>query len=241
MKPVTLFALLLMPGLALLTGCDELGAKGNGHVTTQSRGVGNFSAIELDGIFPVELSQDGSEPWVKVKTDENLQHLIQVQNDGDRLIIKSKDGHGIRRSTAMQIFINVKRLKEIEFKSVGNLNSTGTLKLDSLQLSASAVGKLDLDINADYLHADLNSVGSTTLSGKVREVRINNKSVGQLSAFGLKAGTLMIHNTAIGKTEIYADSAFYIRSSAIGYLGYKGPGTVKELTSEGIGKVKKEE
>lgn len=241
MKSVTLFALLLIPGLAVLSGCDELGAKGNGHVITQNRGVGNFSAIELDGVFPVELSQDGSEPWVKIKTDENLQHLIQVENDGDRLIIKSKDGHGIRRSTAMQIFVNIKHLREIDFKSVGNLSSTGTLKFDSLQLSASAVGKLNLDINADYLHADLKSVGSSTLSGKVREARINNKSVGQLSAFDLKAGTMMIHNTAIGKTEIYADSAFYIRSSAIGYLGYKGPGIVKELKSEGIGKVQKEE
>ena len=48
-------------------------------------------------------------------------------------------------------------------------------------------------------------------------------------------------NQAIGTAEIYADSAFYIRSSAIGTLNYKGPGVVKELSSEGIGKVQKVE
>jgi hypothetical protein len=238
MKNAILFIVLISPGIILISGC---GLKGNGHVITQNRPVSNFTELEVDGIFPVELSQNGDAPWVKVKTDANLQQMIVVENDGGRLIVKSKEGEAIRRSTTLKIYINVKHLKEMEFNSVGSLTNVGVLKLDSLQLTSDAVGKLALDMDADYLHADLNSVGSNYLSGKVREVRINNKGVGELSAFDLKAGTVMIHNTAIGKTEIYADSAFYIRSSAIGSLVYKGPGVVKELKSEGIGKVQKEE
>jgi hypothetical protein len=238
MKSAILFFVLLAPGIILISGC---GLKGNGHVVTQDRPVTNFTELEVDGIFPVELSQNGDAAWVKVKTDENLQRMIVVENDGNRLIVKSKEGHSIRHSTALKIYINVKQLKEMEFNSVGNLTNVGVLKVDSLQLTSDAVGKIDLNIASAYLHADLNSVGSNHLSGTVREARINNKGIGQLSAFDLKAGTMMIHNTAIGKTEIYADSAFYIRSSSIGSLVYKGPGVVKELKSEGIGRVQKEE
>jgi hypothetical protein len=145
----------------------------------------------------------------------------------------------INKSEKMKVYVNIKNLTELDFKSVGALTTSGQLKLDSLELSSESVGKLTLDVEAKYLRTNLNSVGATTLRGKVGEVRINNKSVGTLSAYDLKAGTLMIHNTAIGTAEVYADSAFYIRSSAIGTLSYKGPGVVKELSSEGIGKVSK--
>ncbi|MBL0309532.1 MAG: DUF2807 domain-containing protein [Bacteroidetes bacterium] len=139
----------------------------------------------------------------------------------------------------MKVYINIRKITELENQSIGSLKTEGALKLDSLELSSDAVGKLNLNVEADYLRANLNSVGSTTLKGKVREARINNKSVGMLSAFDLKVATLMIHNTAVGMAEVYADSAFYIRSSAIGMLYYKGPGEVKELKSEGKGKVEK--
>jgi len=236
--PVLVISTVLLFSLA---SCNSFGKKGNGNVVISVREISPFTKISIDGIFPVELSQDGGKEFVKVETDQNLQNLISVKNDGDELIVETKEKTSIRRSTKMKVYINVKDLSELEFNSVGNLTTVGTLKLDSLELNSQSVGKLELSLEANYLHADLESVGTTILKGSVREARINNKSVGALSAFDLKAGTMMIHNTALGSAEIYADSAFYIRSSAIGVLYYKGPGEVKELKSEGIGKVQKEE
>jgi hypothetical protein len=213
--------------------------KENTMVTTENRPVTAFSKLSVEGIFPVQISQDGSAEFVKVETAENLQQHIKVSQQGDRLFITMDKDVTINKSEKMKVYVNIKNLTELDFKSVGALTTSGQLKLDSLELSSESVGKLTLDVEAKYLRTNLNSVGATTLRGKVGEVRINNKSVGTLSAYDLKAGTLMIHNTAIGTAEVYADSAFYIRSSAIGTLSYKGPGVVKELSSEGIGKVSK--
>jgi len=239
MKKILLIIILPALGFIFLSSCEGCSEMGNGHVIKENRPVTPFTKISIEGIFPVEISQTGEAESVQVETDKNLQNYIVVENNGSELVIKTKDKVSIRRSSKMKVYINIKDLRELRFSSVGNLSSVNTLKLDSLELTSESVGKLDLDIQADFLRANLNSVGSTDLQGHVREVRINNKSVGTLSAYDLKAGTLMIHNTAVGTAEIYADSAFYIRSSAIGTLYYKGPGEVKELSSEGIGKVKK--
>jgi hypothetical protein len=239
MKSLSLYLLISALGLLSLNSCHRFGHRGNGHMVTEERQVAPFTKISVNGVFPVEISQTGDKESVKVKTDENLQKLITVRNDGDELIIENSKDSSISSSSKVQIYINIKSLRRLDFNSVGNLTSVDNLKLDSLYLSTESVGKLDLDITADFLHADLNSVGSNEFKGKVREVRINNKSVGALSAFDLKAGTLMIHNTAIGIAEVYADSAFYVRSDAIGALYYKGPGVIKEMKSEGIGKVEK--
>ena len=239
MKKLISLLLLSLAGLLFLTLFSGCGRKGSGKVVTEERKVKPFRKISVSGVFPVEITQNGGPASVKVQTDENLQDIIRVYNDEEWLHVETEDNAKIRRSTKMKVQININDIDELEFQSVGSLKTTGTIKLDSLELYSEAVGKLNLSIEADYLRANLNSVGSTTLDGKVREVRINNKSIGSLSAYGLKTNTIMIHNTAVGTAEVYADSAFYIRSSAIGTLYYKGSGEVKELKSEGIGKVEK--
>ena len=239
MKLIIGLIILSLAGLFFLNSCEGCGRRGNGNVVTQNRTVSAFSKISIEGVFPVELSQDGNAEFVKVEADENLQDYITVENDGNELVVKLKDEASIHKSKKMKVYINIKKLSELNFKSVGSLTTVNQLKLDTLELNSESVGKLNLDIEAAFLRANLSSVGASTLKGKVNEVCINNKSVGTLSAYDLKAGTLKIHNTAIGTAEVYADSAFYIRSSAIGTLYYKGPGVVKELSSEGIGKVKK--
>ena len=235
------FVIIALGTLAVLSSCHHFGKKGNGHVTSEQRTVSPFSKITIEGTFPVEISQTGGEESVKVETDENLQKTVVVKTDGSELIIKTADDESIRRSTKMKVYVNIKKLTDLDFKSVGTLSSSDTLKLDSLNLNSESVGKLNLSLNAKYLRANLESVGSTTLAGNVYEVRINNKSVGALSAFDLKTKVMMIHSTSVGLTEVYADSAFYIRSAAVGALYYKGPGDVKELKSEGIGRVQKKD
>ena len=229
-------------GITALSSCHHhFELKGNGHVTVEDRAVKPFNRITIEGIFPVEISQNGGAESVKVETDENLQSMITVNSNGDELIINTATDSSMGKSTKMKVYINIKDLKELDFKSVGSLVTVDTLKLDSLEVNSESVGKLNLALNASFLHANLQSVGSTQLSGKVFETRINNKSVGALSAFDLQTKVMMIHNTSVGLTEIYADSVFYIRSSAIGALYYKGPAEVKELKSEGIGRVQKKD
>ncbi len=239
MKWIVLSLLIFIAAGLALTSCNRHTKKENMHIITEDRPVKGFTQISVEGIFPVELSQDGGAEWVKVEADEKLQHHIIVSVANDKLSIDMDDEPTVNQTGKMKVYINLKDINELTFKSVGALSTAGQLKLDSLEVNSESVGKLTLDVDAKFLRTNLNSVGATTLKGRVGEARINNKSVGTLSAYDLKAGTLMIHNTAIGTAEVYADSAFYIRSSAIGMLSYKGPGVVKELSSEGIGKVKK--
>lgn len=227
--------------LLFFNSCNSNSKKRPEKVTLQTRTVTPFSKIYIEGVFPVELSQDSGAEFVKVEADEEVQERIEVRNEGDRLVVTMDSDLPNIKAKKIKVYINLKKIDELEFKSVGALTTTAQLKLDSLEVKSESVGKLNLDIEADFIRTNLNSVGATVLKGKVREGRINNKSVGTLSAYGLKAGTLMIHNTAIGTAEVYADSAFYIRSSAVGTLYYKGPGQVVEMDASGVGQVKRVE
>ena len=90
MKPVIAFILLSHVGLLGLSSCDSCAKRGNGKVVTQNRKVSSFDKISIEGVFPVEISQDGNAEAVKVMADKNLQQYIKVTNDGDRLEKKWK-------------------------------------------------------------------------------------------------------------------------------------------------------
>jgi hypothetical protein len=239
MKTIAI-TILTVSSIAFVSSC-MYGKRGTGKVTTQTRSITPFHKISIKGVFPVVISQDGGPEWVKVEADENLQELITIENKGDELVIASDDNISIRRSKKLSVMVNVKSLYEIQNTSVGSITSSGPVKFDSLEINSESVGKLELQLEGKFLRANLNSVGVTDLSGRVREARINNQSVGALHAFDLKTDSVMIHNTAVGIAEVYADKAFYIRSSSVGNLYYKGPGQLKEIMSEGIGKVERAE
>lgn len=237
MKTLATIGAFIVVAIALVA-CNKIGKRGNGNITTTTREVSSFKKIRIEGIVPVVISQDGSTEFVKVTTDENLQSMIEVKTNGDELLVKTKSESNIKGTNNTKVYININKLNQLNFNSVGSLQTSGALKLDRLEINSESVGKLDLQLNAKYLKANLKSLGSNNLSGEVEEVRINNKSVGSLNAYGLKAKVLMIHNTAVGSAEVFAEKEIYIRSSAIGTLFYKGAAEVKELSVEGIGKVK---
>lgn len=114
------------------------------------------------------------------------------------------------------------------------------MNLTQLELKNSAIGNVSLDLNCAKLNAVIGAVGNTVLKGKVGEVIITNKSVGNVEAFDLSADILTIEHKGVGNAEVRADKEIYITAKAVGDLFYKGDAVVKEMKVKGLGNVKKQ-
>lgn len=214
---------------------------GNGNVTTESRKVSTFTHLVLNGVFRTVISQDGGPEWVKVKADQNLQDMVVVSNDAETLEIGNKSGVNFTYPGNMVVYVNVKDLHKLTSKSVGKVETDGTIKSDELELKNDAVGKMSLNLDVQKLTAKLNSVGVTMLSGSASEADLNNQSIGKLEAYDLKAGKLTIKNNSVGAVEVYAEKEISIDHNGVGSLHYRGPANVVSLKDDGIGKVSKED
>ena len=71
LKLTTVAALALV--LLLLNGCHWVGVKGNGHVTTETRPVSNFTKLEADGAFTINWNPGPAS--LKITTDSNLARI----------------------------------------------------------------------------------------------------------------------------------------------------------------------
>lgn len=236
MKKLTYMTLLLT---VTLSSCDNSSQQQEKNpVTSDKRTPGNFTHLHISSVCPVKLHND-SACAVVVKAHENDLKEIVTEVKNDTLFITHHNISAGKNDEVPSIHIYVKGLRSLSYRGVSSLVFTDTIATDSLQLQTETVGKVKVKVKADFMRANFKNVGTTTLTGHVREARINNKSVGELEADALKAAILMIHNTSIGKATVYADSLFYIRSEAVGALHYRGPGRVAELKTTGLGEVKK--
>jgi len=70
--------------------------RGNGNIKTATHSMSGFKDIEVAGAIDLYVSQGEIVP-VKVETDENLLPYIEVFLEGNKLVVRHKEGTCIRR------------------------------------------------------------------------------------------------------------------------------------------------
>jgi hypothetical protein len=208
----------------------------NGTEVSESRQVGAFNKIEIDGVFRVFLRQ-GNHEALTIEADQAIaQHIIsQVQNE--TLILKMEDNSDFGDIDPIKVYITVRDLQSLSNKGVGTIKCEQALKLDQFMLSCEGVGAIDLQLSANRLVVKSETVGAITLAGKVTEADITHNGVGVLQAFELLARNLKLSSNGVGAAEVYASESIDINASGIGSVQYKGNPATKTIKSEGIGKV----
>jgi len=217
------------------TGNGSEKVEGNGKVETQSRTVTAFHAVQINGVFNVQIDQ-GAQEAVKVETDENIQPMVITEVVNDTLKITLKDDVSISNSKKMNVWVTVVDLNRIEMQGVGSLKSS-LLKLKELELDNEGVGATSLNLEVGKLTVNTESVGALTLNGLADDVSIRQDGVGILQAFGLKTNKLSLVTSGVGACEVYAALEISIDASGIGSVKYKGGASKRNIKSEGVGKV----
>lgn len=224
--------------VAFVTTACAQNISGNGNVVEENRPVEPFSAIDIGGVLNVYLTQGDTES-VTVEADENLLDLIIIENRGNTLRVHLKKGIDIKKAKEKNVYITLRSINELEVGGVVNVKSTNALTADEFDLDIGGVGNTDLELRCDRLNAQAEMVGNLTLRGEVREANIKNGGVGSLKAFDLKVDRLIIKNSGVGSAEVQAQDEISITSSGVGSVRYRGDAVVKELSTSGVGTVKK--
>ena len=247
MKNISFLTIVILSAGMFFTGCNNVAVstgdgsnkvEGNGKVRSEQREVTHFNKIEADGVFNIILTQ-GDEESVKVETDENIQELILTSVENEVLKISMKDSTSIDKMKKINIHVSFSDLSKINSNGVGSLKSANKLNLKDFELDCKGVGATELNLDAERLTINSEIVGALVLSGAVKEVIINNKGLGAISAFDLKAENLSLHSEGIGAAEVYASNDLNVNVSGLGSVKYKGNPKTKNIKKEGLSKVER--
>ena len=84
-------------------------------------------------------------------------------------------------------------------------------------------------LTATKLELENKSVGNVTLKGKVEDVVVKNKGVGELEAGNLVVQTMDIENNSVGNAEVNAEKSLKVKDSFLGKVKNKGAAQVRRM------------
>jgi len=233
--------LLLVPVIGICS-CDFIdnGIKGNGNIKTETRKAGEFSSVDVSGVFELHITQ-GPASDVRIETDENLMQYIVVETNGGELNIHTTEHNNLDPTGRIKVFVSAPLIKKINGSGASRVFSenklTSSEKID-IDLSGASTAKLELD--APEVKAQATGASSIVLKGQTKTLHIEGEGASNIKAYELPAETADVDLSGASDAEVFASVSLKADASGASTAKYKGTATVSSHES-GAGSVRKED
>mgnify|MGYP000754981177 FL=1 len=170
------------------------------------RKVKDFHSIEIESVGDVYFTQ-GKNYSCEIEGEAKYVKNTIISVESQKLKIKfEKKMKNVKKGITIRI--TAPDLKNVSFGGVGSFVCDKRLEADDIEFNVSGVGKMEIkdlhckkatltlggvgkaDINvfADKLKANVEGIGSVTLSGKVKDADLSRDGIGNIDKSGLKIG-----------------------------------------------------
>ena len=204
----------------LFTSCgDRIHEKGNGTITEETRNVGAFFNLDVDGEYEIVL-QEGSNPLVTVETDENLHQYVETKLDGQTLKVRNVEK--IQATENVKLIITYQKLEDIILGGAAKVENRGVINSDELNIRVNGSGVIDLAINVKELDLKLGGAGSVNLKGKAEKQKMELSGAGNVAALELESKDSEVDLSGIGSAQVFVTDNLKAQVSGVGSIRFKG-------------------
>ncbi|MGI9595724.1 MAG: GIN domain-containing protein [Acidimicrobiales bacterium] len=149
--------LALAGGAVVLTTACSLSINTDGHTVTQSFEVDDFDSVEIAQPFDATVTV-GEETGVEVEINEELVDRLEVEVDGDRLVVQLTGGL-VASSGPMVVHITTPELAALSADGAANVEIDG-LDAESFDLRVDGASNVSADGSVTTLTLDANGASN---------------------------------------------------------------------------------
>lgn len=230
----------------LLGSCDDFQGKrvhGNGNVRTEDHPVSDFKNVEIGGSAKILISQS-DHASVKLEGDENLLKYMVIRQEGDKLIIREKEGFHLvsTHDHPMRIYLSAPVFHTIDVSGACDVISESKItSTENLEMELSGAGNIKMEVDAPRVKAECSGAGSIYLKGQTKDVELGISGVGSAHCYDLQAENASVEISGVGSAEVYASVKLDAEVSGAGSVKYKGNASDVSKHVSGAGSVNKAE
>ena len=213
--PIRPFAAAKLLTFAALTlgGCHISGIRGNGHITSESRAVDEFTSVDAEGAFDIQWVPGSAS--CTITTDENLLSHVETSMSGNKLELR---WHGQLRPThGMKVRLASSKLTSTRL--------TGAVRLDATRLAGKG------------FYIDGTGATRVTADGTVEDLMATMSGASKLMAESLQVKNAELSIAGAGKAEVSVSDNLKVAISGAGKVTYRGNPRVERQIS-GAGSVR---
>jgi len=211
--------------------------RGNGNITSESRNVGNFKGLQLQGGMNVHLKK-GEESAIEVEGEDNILPYVETFLRDGKLIIKYKDHVNINTRKPVTVSVTASHMEDIDITGSGDITGEGRFSSnDEIEVGVTGSGNIKLELDAPAIEAKITGSGDIYLSGNTRDIKCSTTGSGKIDATELKAENANVRSTGSGNISVFASVKLDATVNGSGDIRYKGGATISSKTN-GSGSVR---
>lgn len=189
---------------------------GNGAVKEESRNVGSFEEISVDGIFEVSVIS-GKKQKVVIKADSNLHSRITTTVKNKKIIISSKGA--ICTQNPMIVEITLAELKSISLEG------------------SSEIFVVSNNCTSEKFSVDLGGTSSMKLTGRCKNLDVQLQGTAELDGSEFEAQNVNIKAEDATEALIYVTEKLSGTSSGASEVFYSGSPEKVEVQSSDVSEI----
>ena len=207
---------------------------GSGKITTETRKLAEFDAIELriSGDAHVTI---GKPTPLEITGDDNILPLIKTEVHERRLVITAE--RSFKTKQAPKLKITVANLNAATIAGSGDMHISG-VDNQSLGLNVSGSGDLRFEGKTESLAVNVAGSGDVGLTGKAEQLTAKIAGSGDIHGFDLASASATVSIKGSGDARVNATGALTIQIFGSGDVHYKGNPTISQQVA-GTGDVKR--
>jgi hypothetical protein len=203
---------------------------------SEVRTVGSFSGVKVGEAIDVYLKK-GDKESVRVEVTGARTSDVLTEVSGSYLKVHMRDGR--YRNRNVKVYVTYVSLEKIHASSASNVFSEGTIRANSMDISASSAASVEITIETGFASVDASSAGDLVLEGKAKELAIEVSSAGEVDAYALESEIVRANASSAGSAKISVSKELNAHASSGGSIRFRGsPGKTNTDSSSG-GSVKK--
>lgn len=175
------------------------GIKGSGNLQTEKREVSDFKAVEVGGVFKVEITAQ-KDFDVQIEADDNLLQYIETEINGETLEISTSK----RISTRNPIIVKI-----------------GAPDIENMEVSGASSVVLG-NLNNDSLRIDLSGASNVKVEGITKNLTIDLSGASRINAENLQAENVSVDASGASKADVFASNKLKADLSGASKVAYSG-------------------
>jgi hypothetical protein len=192
--------------------------RGSGDLVTESRDLDEFTQIETNGSWDVDVTI-GSPQSVQITFDDNLIELVETEVRGRVLDIFCDESISSRRNCRIEIV--VERLFNLSSTGSGDI-SVDRLGKQHFEMDLSGSGDFFIGGKPEVLDIRLTGSGSGYGEGTCEELDIRLSGSGDLDFRDMLTAETYVRISGSGDVKVHATESFDGRVSGSGDITYYG-------------------
>ncbi len=238
---VLIAALVLALGLAAC-GDDEEGdeeaVRGSGNVVTEDMEFADFTAVDAQNAFAVEISQ--SETFgVTIRVDDNILDLLDVSKAGDTLRIRLKPPVSLRNAT-LEAEITMPDLQGLKLSGASRASVSGFRSSGQIDIDLSGASTLDGDLEAGEIDMHVSGASRVVLEGSATGLTIEASGASSLDLADFVVSTAEVDLSGASDATVNARERIDpVDVSGVSRLRYLGDPSLGDVSTSGASTVEK--